>query len=135
MLFRSAGDISGKTGSTLSALRSSTDELINLLDDMRVLIETTDKYVPTMLDSLSDSEELMNRLTKTLYTTHDMLSLLNDTLISAGDSLDAGTKATLQGMEKLLDKNLTMIDNISAIREAGDSMKSKIGRASCRERV
>ena len=124
--FQTAGDISGKTGSTLSALRSSTDELINLLDDMRVLIETTDKYVPTMLDSLSDSEELMNRLTKTLYTTHDMLSLLNDTLISAGDSLDAGTKATLQGMEKLLDKNLTMIDNISAIREAGDSMKSTV---------
>lgn len=125
-VFQTAGDISGKTGSTLSALRSSTDELINLLDDMRVLIETTDKYVPTMLDSLSDSEELMNRLTKTLYTTHDMLSLLNDTLISAGDSLDAGTKATLQGMEKLLDKNLTMIDNISAIREAGDSMKSTL---------
>lgn len=124
--FQTVGDISGKTGSTLSALRSSTDELINLLDDMRVLIETTDKYVPTMLDSLSDSEELMNRLTKTLYTTHDMLSLLNDTLISAGDSLDAGTKATLQGMEKLLDKNLTMIDNISAIREAGDSMKSTL---------
>lgn len=124
--FQTAGDISGKTGSTLSALRSSTDELINLLDDMRVLIETTDKYVPTMLDSLSDSEELMNRLTKTLYTTHDMLSLLNDTLISAGDSLDSGTKATLQGMEKLLDKNLTMIDNISAIREAGDSMKSTL---------
>ena len=124
--FQTAGDISGKTGSTLSALRSSTDELINLLDDMRVLIETTDKYVPTMLDSLSYSEELMNRLTKTLYTTHDMLSLLNDTLISAGDSLDAGTKATLQGMEKLLDKNLTMIDNISAIREAGDSMKSTL---------
>ena len=124
--FQTAGDISGKTGSTLSALRSSTDELINLLDDMRVLIETTDKYVPTMLDSLSDSEELMNRLTKTLYTTHDRLSLLNDTLISAGDSLDSGTKATLQGMEKLLDKNLTMIDNISAIREAGDSMKSTL---------
>lgn len=124
--FQTAGDISGKTGSTLSALRSSTDELINLLDDMRVLIETTDKYVPTMLDSLSDSEELVNRLTKTLYTTHDMLSLLNDTLISAGDSLDSGTKATLQGMEKLLDKNLTMIDNISAIREAGDSMKSTL---------
>ena len=124
--FQTAGDISGKTGSTLSALKSSTDELINLLDDMRVLIDTTDKYVPTMLDSLSDSEELMNRLTKALYTTHDMLSLLNDTLISAGDSLDAGTKATLQGMEKILDKNLTMIDNIAAVREAGESMKGTL---------
>lgn len=124
--FQTAGDISGKTGSTLSALRSSTDELINLLDDMRVLIDTTDKYVPTMLDSLSDSEELMNRLTRALYTTHDMLSLLNDTLISAGDSLDAGTKATLQGMEKILDKNLTMIDQLAAVREAGEDMKSTL---------
>ena len=121
--FKTAGDI---TGSTLSALRSSTDELINLLDDMRVLIDTTDKYVPTMLDSLSDSEELMNRLTRALYTTHDMLSLLNDTLISAGDSLDAGTKATLQGMEKILDKNLTMIDQLAAVREAGEDMKSTL---------
>ena len=124
--FKTAGDITGKTGSTLSALRSSTDELINLLDDMRVLIDTTDKYVPTMLDSLSDSEELMNRLTSALYTTHDMLSLLNDTLISAGDSLDAGTKATLQGMEKILDKNLTMIDQLAAVREAGEDMKSTL---------
>ena len=72
---------------------------------------------------LSDSEELMNRLTRALYTTHDMLSLLNDTLISAGDSLDAGTKATLQGMEKILDKNLTMIDQLAAVREAGEDMK------------
>lgn len=124
--FQTAGDITGKTGSTMSALRSSTDELINLLDDMRVLIDTTDKYVPTILDSLSDSEELMNRLTKALYTTHDMLSLLNDTLISAGDSLDAGTKATLQGMEKILDKNLTMLDQIAAVREAGEDMKSTL---------
>ena len=124
--FETAGDITGKTGSTLSALRSSTDELIKLLDDMRVLIDTTDKYVPTMLDSLSDSEELMNRLTRALYTTHDMLSLLNDTLISAGDSLDAGTKATLQGMEKILDKNLTMIDQLAAVREAGEDMKSTL---------
>lgn len=124
--FKTAGDITGKTGSTLSALRSSTDELINLLDDMRVLIDTTDKYVPTMLDSLSDSEDLMNRLTRALYTTHDMLGLLNDTLISAGDSLDAGTKATLQGMEKVLDKNLTMIDQLAAVREAGEDMKSTL---------
>ena len=124
--FKTAGDITGKTGSTLSALRSSTDELINLLDDMRGLIDTTDKYVPTMLDSLSDAEELMNRLTRALYTTHDMLSLLNDTLISAGDSLDAGTKATLQGMEKILDKNLTMIDQLAAVREAGENMKSTL---------
>ncbi len=124
--FKTAGNVTYKTSSTLSALRSSTDELINLLDDMRVLIETTDKYVPTMLDSLSDSEELMNRLTKALYTTHDMMSLLNDTLIAAGDSLDAGTKETLQGMEKILDKNLTMIDDISAVREAGASMKSTL---------
>ena len=124
--FKTAGNITDKTASTLSALKSSTDELINLLDDMRVLIDTTDKYVPSMLDSLSDSEELMNRLTKALNTTHDILSLLNDTLISAGDSLDAGTKETLQSLEKILDKNLTMIDNISEVRDAGASMKNTL---------
>ncbi len=117
------GTVGTKTASTLSALRSSADELINLLDDSRVLIDTMDSYVPSMLDALTDSEELMNRLTRSLYAVHDMLKLVNDTLISAGDSLDAGTRDSLQGLSGLLEKSLSVIDSITSIREASEEMK------------
>ena len=59
-----------------------------------------------------------------------MLSLLNDTLISAGIRWMPETKATLQGMEKILDKNLTMIDQLMAVREVGENMKSTLDERS-----
>ena len=43
--------------------------------------------------------------------------------LNSDKSNDDGKRTEI---EKLLDKNLTMIDNISAIREAGDSMKSTL---------
>ncbi len=120
------GNVGSKTASTVSALRSVTDELINLLDDTRVLIDSTDSYVPSMLDALSDTQELMNRLTRAMGSTHDMLSLVNDTMIAAGDSLDAGTKNSLEGLQGLLDKSLTTLDSITAVRTAGEGMKDTL---------
>lgn len=120
------GTTGHKTAKTVSALRDVTDELINLLDDSRVLINTMDGYVPSMLDCLGATEELMNRLNKTMQSTHDMLSLVNETLIAAGDSLDAGTKDSLSGMRKLLDKNLKMLDHTTEMREASEGMKKTV---------
>lgn len=120
------GSTGHKTAKTLTALRGVTDELVNLLDDSRVLIDTVDGYVPSMLDSLGATEELMNRLTRAMGTTHDFLSLVNDTMISAGDSLDAGTKDSLDGMMSMLDKSLQLLDDTSAVREAGEGMKDTI---------
>lgn len=120
------GNVGSKTASTVSALRSVTDELINLLDDTRVLIDTTDSYVPSMLDALSDMQELMNRLTRAMGSTHDMLSLVNSTMIAAGDSLDAGTKNSLEGLQGLLDKSLTTLDSITSVRTASEGMKDTL---------
>ena len=120
------GNVGSKTASTVSALRSVTDELINLLDDTRVLIDTADSYVPSMLDALSDTQELMNRLTRAMGSTHDMLSLVNSTMIAAGDSLDAGTKNSLEGLQGLLDKSLTTLDSITSVRTASEGMKDTL---------
>lgn len=120
------GNVGHKTASTVSALRSVTDELINLLDDTRVLIDTADSYVPSMLDSLADTQELLNRLTRAMGSTHDMLSLVNTTMIAAGDSLDAGTKNSLEGLRGLLDKSLTTLDSITAVRTASEGMKDTL---------
>lgn len=117
------GSTGHQTAQTLSAIRRVTDELVNLLDDSRVLIDTVESYVPSMLDSLGATKELMNRLTGAMGSTHDMLSLVNNTMIEAGDSLDAGTKDSLNGLMALLGKSLQALDAATAVREAGESMK------------
>lgn len=115
-----------KAADTVHQLRDVTDELVSLLDDSRSLIDTVDGYVPDMLDSLGATQELMNRLTKTMGTTHDFLSLVNNTAISAGDSLDAGTKDSLNGMISLLDKSLKALDDTAAVRQASEGMKNTV---------
>ena len=56
----------------------------------------------------------------------DMLSLVNTTMIAAGDSLDAGTKNSLEGLRGLLDKSLTTLDSITAVRTASEGMKDTL---------
>lgn len=120
------GNVGTRTASTVSALRGVTDELINLMDDTRVLIDTADRYVPSILDSLSDTQELLSRLTRAMGSTHDMLSLVNTTMISASDSLDAGTKDSLKGLSGLLDKSLATLNGITAVRTASEGMKETL---------
>lgn len=122
----SVGATGVKAADTLHQLRDVTDELVSLLDDSRSLIDTVDGYVPDMLDCLGATQELMNRLTRTMGTTHDFLSLVNDTAISAGDSLDAGTKDSLNGMISLLDKSLKALDDTAAVRQASEGMKNTV---------
>lgn len=120
------GSTGHQTAQTVSALRGVTDELINLMDDSRVLIDTVDSYVPSMLDSLGATKELMDRLAKAMGSTHAVLSLANNTIISAGDSLDAGTRDSLKGFVSMLDKSLTLLDATAEVRLAGESMKGTL---------
>ncbi len=121
-----AADLASDTASTVSALRGVTDELINLMDDSRVLIATIDGYVPSILDSFSDTEELLNRLTRALNSTYSLLSVVNQTLISAGDSLDAGSRESLQGLQQMMEKSVSMLDAVAEIRDAGREMKQTL---------
>ncbi|MEG2297338.1 MAG: hypothetical protein RSC13_06865 [Clostridium sp.] len=125
-LCSSIGSTGDQTSQTVYELREVTVELINLIDDSRVLIDTVDGYVPSMLDALGATEELTNRLAAAMEHTHAMLSLIHDTLIGAGDSLDAGTKDTLNGMMDMLDKNLKLLDHVTTVRTAGSGMKSTL---------
>lgn len=120
------GSTGHQTAQTISSLRGVTDELVNMLDDSRVLIDTMDSYVPTLLNCLGDTEELMNRLTRAMGSTHDMLNLVNQTMIAAGDSLDAGTKDSLNGLSAMLHKSLGMLDNITGVRTASEGMKDTL---------
>lgn len=114
------------TARVVKELRSCTDQLVNLLDDTRVMIDTMDSYVPSMLDALGATEELMNRLAKAMGSTESVLRAVHNTLAAAGDSLDGGAKNTLAGMQELLNHSLTAIESLKQVREASRNMKDTL---------
>lgn len=114
------------TAKVVKELRSCTDQLVNLLDDTRVMIDTMDSYVPSMLDALGASEELLNRLAKAMGSTESVLRTVHNTLAAAGDSLDGGTKSTIAGMQELLSHSLTAIESLKQVREASRNMKNTL---------
>ena len=115
-----------QTGRTVGTLRTVDDDLIYLIDDVRVLIDTMDSYVPDVLDGLTDTEDTLNALTGTMATTHALLSTVNGTLTAAGDSLDAGSWKTLKAMQGTLTNTLSMLDDIGEVRAAGQAMKQTL---------
>ncbi len=125
-LCSSISEAGGDTARVVKELRSCTDQLVNLLDDTRVMIDTMDSYVPSMLDALGATEELMNRLTKVMGSTEQVLRTVHNTLAAAGDSLDEGTKNTIAGMQELLNHSLTAIESLKQVREASQNMKDTL---------
>ncbi|WP_235985995.1 coiled-coil domain-containing protein [Clostridium vitabionis] len=121
-----AATVAGRTADVVNELKGATDQVNYLLDDGKMMISTVDNYVPSMLDSLSDTEELMNRLTTALGGTHAVLSKINDTCIAAGDDLNAGTKKSLDAIQGTLNKTMTTLNDIGGVREASDTMKQQI---------
>ena len=125
-LCSSISEAGGDTARVVKELRSCTDQLVNLLDDTRVMIDTMDSYVPSLLDALGATEELMNRLTKVMGSTEQVLRTVHNTLAAAGDSLDEGTKNTIAGMQELLNHSLTAIESLKQVREASQNMKDTL---------
>jgi chromosome segregation ATPase len=121
-----AATVAGRTADVVNELKGATDQVNYLLDDGKMMISTVDNYVPSMLDSLSDTEELMNRLTTALGGTHAVLSKINDTCIAAGDDLDAGTRKSLDAIQGTLGKTMATLNDIGGVREASDTMKQQI---------
>ena len=115
-----------QTGRTMGALRTVDDDLIYLIDDVRVLIDTMDRYEPDLLANLQDTEDMLNALTGALGSTHALMTTVNNTLTAAGPSLDRGSEKTLRAMQGTLDDTLKMLDDISGVREAGEAMKKTL---------
>ena len=121
-----AKDTAGDSARVLSTLRGADEQLVYLLEDARTLIGTVNSYVPDMMEALRATEDLMTGLSRTIDTTHSFLSVVDETLKAAGDSLDQGARDSLQGARSLLDKSLQMLDDTSNVRAAGAEMKSAL---------
>ena len=78
--------------------------------------------------ALDDSEELMNRTTEALNTSLSTAAIVQNTLKSSSDNLDAATRDSIRGTLELLDKSLSVLDSTASIRHAGVTMKEAIDK-------
>ena len=105
-----------------------TDSLEMLTEDTAALYDSMDSYYPDLQATLDDSEELMNRITEALNTSLSTAAIVQNTLKSSSDNLDAATRDSIRGTLELLDKSLSVLDSTASIRHAGVTMKEAIDK-------
>ena len=105
-----------------------TDSLEMLTEDTAALYDSMDSYYPDLQAALDDSEELMNRITEALNTSLSTAAIVQNTLKSSSDNLDAATRDSIRGTLELLDKSLSVLDSTASIRHAGVTMKEAIDK-------
>lgn len=88
-----------------------TDSLEMLTEDTAALYDSMDSYYPDLQATLDDSEELMNRITEALNTSLSTAAIVQNTLKSSSDNLDAATRDSIRGTLELLDKSLSVLDS------------------------
>ncbi len=125
-VLNTAEDTARDSAKVLSSLRGADEQMVYLMEDMRGLISTVDSYVPSMMEALRSTEDLMTGMSRTIDSTHSFLSVVDSTLKAAGDSMDRGTRDSLQGAMELLDKSLQMLDDTADVRAAGADMKETL---------
>ena len=126
-----ASELSGLLGDVADAAKYSselTDSLEMLTEDTAALYDSMDSYYPDLQATLDDSEELMNRTTEALNTSLSTAAIVQNTLKSSSDNLDAATRDSIRGTLELLDKSLSVLDSTASIRHAGVTMKEAIDK-------
>lgn len=126
-----ASELSGLLGDVADAAKYSselTDSLEMLTEDTVALYDSMDSYYPDLQATLDDSEELMNRTTEALNTSLSTAAIVQNTLKSSSDNLDAATRDSIRGTLELLDKSLSVLDSTASIRHAGVTMKEAIDK-------
>lgn len=128
-----AGAASDRIGSSINSasslvtnLRSVSRQMVYLLEDAQDLANTIDDYSGPTLNALNDVQELLIRTSETLTDTQSLLRILNTVLVASGNSLDTGTRESLQGLKAMLDQSMVLLDEISEVRSAGKSMKETL---------
>ena len=105
-------DATDKTDETLNAINSSVNTANRYKKDLQVLI--------------TDSQATVTEAQNSLKSFHSFLSKFESTLKTAGNDLDSGTEATLNGLIDTLAKSITGLAQTSVIKNAKDTVKNLI---------
>lgn len=122
----SAADVAAELNRASTTLKSSIDTCSSLITALDALNNTLNKYQDGTVSLLSDSAALTQQLSATLESTTAFLKDLENTLRNSGDSLNDGTKQTLDGLIDVLSKALDSSDNTSDLQDANTTIKDTI---------
>ena len=130
-------ETSGHLSSLMSNLMDDTSdsakysaELVDSMDyfieDLTALHDSLDAYYPDLQTALDDSSELVSRMTAALNQGVSTMTIVQETLKSSSNDMDASLRESLKGSMELLEKSLSVLDSTTALREAGRVMKDTV---------
>lgn len=111
---------------TSNIAQNAAENMITIIDDILTLHNTLESYKGEALSLLKDTEELNTRTTKTLESATAFLKSLKNLIDRSDDQMDAGTRESLQGMMRVIEKSIAGIGKVSTMRKANDTMKKTI---------
>lgn len=110
-------DASRYTGDVADHLNMTVQELAALRDSLSL-------HYPELQESIDDTSALIEKLTGALNQGISTLTVVQNTMRNSSGSLDQAARDSLSGSMELFDKSLDILDSTSALRQAGERMKS-----------
>lgn len=98
----------------------------DLISDVDTLNNTINRYHDELIATLGDAGYLINTAVQGVDTMHAFFTTFENQLKSVGDSLNAGTKMTLNGLADSLDQALVGLSQTDTIRNAKNTVKDLI---------
>lgn len=111
-------NLSGSLGDLQTLLGQSN----GLIDDLNGLNGTLNQYEDGTIRTLKDSETLTYALAGGLADARSFLSSLEILTKTSGTKLDSGTKQSLNGLIRLLQKSLDGVGDLSAVKDAANTI-------------
>lgn len=112
-----------KMGDTAKEIIQVTNDVTEAMVDAG---DTFNRYEDDLLSLLDDAEQLTVLINSSLSSTITCLTYSKSLLQKTSDILDPAMEKTLLGMEDLLVKSLQNVDDITALRKAGTTVKQTV---------
>jgi putative membrane protein len=110
-------------GNTAKEIIDVTNDLTDKSID---LIDTFDDYEDDMIDMLEDMEELTSLTNSSLNSTLVLMAYSKNLMQETSDIMDPAMEKTMKGMIELLDKSISNMEDIAAMRKANTTIKETV---------
>lgn len=110
-------------GDVLEDVTKVLDKSLEQLDDLN---KTLDGYIPDAQLALEDAKRLAAAAVSGINNTQDFLNSLEGLMKESGTQLDAGTQATLEGLEGSLNQAVRGLRQTGTLRNAKNTVKDLI---------
>ncbi len=113
-------DAAGNIGSDI------TEKMESILDDITTLYASVNALQPVIQNALTHSSTAMTNMSTTLTSTQTFLTSLKSLMRKSGDSLNAGTQKTLNGLIDTLNQSLKGLAQTGTLQKSKNTIKNTI---------